>query len=79
MPHQSLNSLRHQSTPVPIVRRGGLLLPPTLRQLDLGNLDMTAECCGPVLEQVLALGSKGLRSLQFDDNPLLESHGRKLA
>lgn len=39
---------------------------------------MTAECCGPALERVLSLGSKGLRSLSLSLNPDLAAYGRTL-
>lgn len=45
-----------------------------LRDLQLNNTQMAAACCGPVLEQVLALGSKGFDSLWVSGNPALLSH-----
>lgn len=52
---------------------------PALRDLDLTGCGMSTECCGSVLEKVLALGSSGLRSLCFSGNPSLISHGRTLS
>lgn len=40
---------------------------------------MTVECCGPILEKVLALGSKGLRSIDLYENRSLSSDGKTLA
>lgn len=39
---------------------------------------MTAECCSSVLERVLSLRSRGLRSLFVDSNPFLSSHALPL-
>lgn len=51
----------------------------TLCDLSLEGFSFDTECCGPDLEKVLALGSRGLRSLYLEDNPSLTSHGWTLA
>lgn len=48
--------------------------PLTLRDLSLFDLNMTAKCCGLMLEQVLALGSKGLQILRLFGRPSLSSY-----
>lgn len=41
-----------------------------IRTLNLGYIEMTAECCQPVLEEVLFLGSRGLEALSIHhDSP----------
>lgn len=80
-----LGCIRHRPTPCVINQLLSRLCtaasssPLSLYSLDLGSTNMTAECCGPVLENLLALGSRGLGSLNLETNSFLKSHGRTLA
>lgn len=74
----------HPSTPCAIHRllstlyTAALPSPLILRNLDLQGLEMTAECCGPILERMLYLGPRGLQSLDLRFNPALSPHFRTL-
>lgn len=48
-----------------LVLHSRLVLFSPLRNLNLDNIGLSAECCGGVLQKVLSLGSKGLRTLNL--------------
>lgn len=50
----------------------------TLRDLRFSFVGLTAECCGPALERLLSLGSRGFRTLHLNYNPSLLPHARTL-
>lgn len=73
-----------QSTPCSIDRLlsqlylSGSSSPLVLRSLQLVGLELRAECCGPALERVLSLGSKGPQNVSLLCNSNLSPHARTL-
>ncbi|CED82992.1 hypothetical protein [Phaffia rhodozyma] len=46
----------------------------TIRRLSLNDTEIPAESCGPLLERLISLGSRGLEALTLNMNPSLERY-----